>query len=488
MLQLRDDQVADLAFAIGNPKCLYLHDPGVGKTPPVCVNQWRRVQEGKGRTVWVGPKSLSAKNKLELTRFTPFSAKDVAIVDGTKRQVDNAMNSGAQVLIMGYDRFKRIYPDLPPDVRCMDVDEFHMGFGGAGSGFDPRGGGASIPSARVEAFYDFNQRVDEAVYMTGTLINGRLDTAFPAIHAIEPNYYPFGYDQFLGAHAYCDERNKPFAWHSHERIGQILGRHGIRRTFEDVYGKQAIVFETEWVAMTEKQRAIYDQFERDAYLELEQFMIDGTMPGVATIRARQIMEHPNQFRDLRDPEGKLGLPPVDIMPGERPAKLEAMELHFENHNRRGTPVIVFAALIPQQEQIATLAAKMGRRVALLNGETSMKRREQIDLDYQAGKIDTVVASAPCAAVGFNWQFCGDVETDHVIMSSLTYMHSDFIQGYRRAVRRNRTKPLRVTTQAYLDSVDLKVMTINVRKSRDAHLVDPTQEIITFSSHEERLAA
>jgi hypothetical protein len=68
------------------------------------------------------------------------------------------------------------------------------------------------------------------------------------------------------------------------------------------------------------------------------------------------------------------------------------------------------------------------------------------------------------------------------------MHSDFIQGYRRAVRRARTKPLRVTTQSYLDSVDLKVMTINVRKSRDAHLVDPTQEIINFSSHEEKLAA
>ena len=34
---LRDYQVADLAFLIGNPRGGLLHEPGGGKTPPVCV-------------------------------------------------------------------------------------------------------------------------------------------------------------------------------------------------------------------------------------------------------------------------------------------------------------------------------------------------------------------------------------------------------------------------------------------------------------------
>lgn len=479
-LKLRDDQIADLVFAIQNPKGMFLHDPGTGKTPPTVVNQYRRATDLGIRTVWSQPKHLLKKNKAEILRFTPFKDSDVAIVDGTPAQVSRAMTSGAQVFLMGPDRFKRVWNDLPPDVRAHDVDELHMCYAGAGAKFDIRNA-SYVPSDRVQALYAANDNMAEGIFMTGSIINGRLDNAFPAIHCIEPNYYPFGYDQFIGAHAYCDDSNRPVSWHSHERIGQILGRHGIRRTFEQVYGRQTVVFETEWLDMNARQRKLYDQFEADAYLELEQFLIDGTTPGVATIRARQIMEHPNHFRDLRDP---YNLPHVDICPGERPAKLEAMAAHFEHHNINQTPVIVFAALVPQQEQIAQLAASMGRRVGLINGDTSSRVRNEIDIGFQEGRLDTIVGSAPCCAVGYNWQFCGQKEVGHVIMSSLTYMHTDFSQGYKRAIRGVRSSPLRVTTQAYFDSADLKVMHINVVKSKDAHLVDPTQDIITFSSHEE----
>lgn len=479
MLKLRTDQVAELAHYISQPKCLDLSDPGTGKTPPVCVNQYRRVIEGKGRTLWTMPKSLMAKNKQELIRFTPFNDNDVAIVDGTKRQVDTAMNSGAQVLIMGPDRFKRSIRDIPRDVKAMDTDEFHMAFGGAGTNFD--GFSGSLPSGRVAAFYEFMGKVDEGVMMTGSLVNGGLGTAYPAIHAIDQNYYPFGYDQFLGAHAYMDERGKPYAWHSHDRVRSILGRHGFRKTFAQIFGTQEIVFETHWVEMNAKQRSIYDQFERDAYLELDDFMIDGTLPGVATTRARQIMEHPNHFRDLRDP---YNLPHVDIMPGERPAKLEDIEIMLTDHNRNGTPVIIFGHLVPHLLQIQELCLKVGRRSGLMYGETSDRRRNEINEDYISGGLDTIVASWPTAAVGWNWQFCGEQELDHVIAASLSYKDTDFSQGWKRGRRGVRTKPLRVTTQAYTNSIDRRVMDIQIQKSKDANLVDPTQDVVTFSSHEE----
>lgn len=478
MLALRTDQLGDLAFAIANPKSLNLSDPGTGKTPPVCVNQYRRVMEGIGRTAWVMPKALMAKNAVEITRFTPFNDNDVGIIDGTAAQIDKVMSRSPKILLMGPDRFKAIHHQLPDDVNCLDVDELHMCFGGAGTGFN---GFSSTPSARTQAFYDFQPRVIEEILMTGTLVNGRLDTAYPAIHAIEPGYYPFGYDQFMGHHAYCDERGKPLAWLNHERLGTIFGRHGIRRTFESVFGKQAIVHETQWVEMDPRQRAIYDLFEEQAYLELEEFMISGAEPGVATIRARQIMEHPNHFRDLRDP---YNLPHVDIMPGAAPAKLEALAIHLEDHNRRGTPLIIFAALVPQQEQILALCKRMGRRVGLLNGETKTRDRNAVDVGFQEGSLNTIIASQPVATVGYNWQFCGEHEVDHIVNVSLTYKDTDYSQGFKRAVRGKRNKPLRVTTLAYLRSVDLKVMNINERKSLDAHKVDPTQEVIRFSSHEE----
>jgi hypothetical protein len=474
MLQLRTDQIARLAHYIGQPKCLDLSDPGTGKTPPVVVNQFRRWQDSELPTLWVQPKALMFKNRMEICRFTPFTSDDVAIVDGTPKKVKAALNSGARVLCMGPDRFKRVLADIPSMYKAMDVDEFHMCFGGAGT---PSVTGAYTPSGRVSAFYSYP--IVEGVFMTGTLINGRLDTAYPAIQKIEPNYYPFGYEQFLGTHAILDENLRPIAWQNHDRLRQILARHGVRFTFEQIFGKQEVVHETTWVDMSPKQRAMFDQFKEQAYLELHDFMVNGTEPGQATIRARQIMEHPNAFPDLRDPDGKL--PPVDICPGERPAKLDILEIDFEDQNRRGEPIIVFAAYKRQMEQIAELARKMGRKVApVMNGDTSAKARRDADEGFQAGHYDTIVGSQAVCSVGYNWQFCGEVETSLVVNASLSYMDSDYIQGYRRAIRGKRTIPLRVKTLAYFDSVDLKVMNILERKSRDANLVDPTREVLQFS--------
>lgn len=477
MFQLRPDQVADLVHYLQQPKCLNLSDPGTGKTPPTVVNQYRRYTETERKTVWVMPKALMDKNVKEICRFTPFTDHDVQVIDSAKR---SDLQSGKRIMLMGPDRFKAVYHDIPSDYRAIDVDEFHMCFG-------------THASARTQAFYAFAESVDESVMMTGTLVNGRLDSAYPAIHIIEPNYYPFGFDQFMGAHAYLDEYDRPIAWHDHDRLRTILQTHGIRRTFEQVFGDQEVVREVQWVPLSPKQRPLYDEFEQEALLELENFMIFGVNPGVTLVRTRQIMEHPNDFPDLRDPDN---LPRVDIMPGGRPAKLDALEIHFTDHIRTGKPVIVFATLVPQLMEIAALAEKMGLRTGLMYGETPTKERGRLDQAFTRGDLDVMVLSWPLGCVGWNWQDWGVdddgvpiagkmvCETDHVIAASLSYMDSDFIQGYRRTIRRKRSTPLRITTLAYDCLVERKVMSIQERKSRDANLVDPTREVLTFNTHEE----
>lgn len=465
MNQLRFDQIADLSFFMREPKCLDLAEPGTGKTGPVTVNQFARWTGQQMRTAWVMPKQLIAKNIREICAFTPFTTDDVVSVDGTPKKVRKALQSGAKVLLMGPDRLKLAGDNLPSDVRALDIDEFHLCFGGANS-------------ARTQAFYEVQRRVDQSVMMTGTLVNGRLDTAFPAINCIDPRYYPLGWDSFIADHAYVDNFGTPYHWHNHERLRKILGKHAIYRTFESIFGKQEVVPQVQWCAMNDKQRELYDKFEADAYLELEDFIINGTLPGVATIRARQIMEHPNQFPNLMDKK----LPPVDIMPGERPSKLEALEIHFEDHKRLGTPVIVYSFLVPQQLEIAALAKKMGLRTGLMVGTCSPEERDQVDKDFIAGKFDVLSASAKISSVGYNWQFAGDHEVDHVMFPSVGYWDSDITQGFKRAIRQKRKKPLRVTTLAYMDSIDPKILAINERKSRDAHLVEPTREVWRFDGN------
>jgi hypothetical protein len=193
------------------------------------------------------------------------------------------------------------------------------------------------------------------------------------------------------------------------------------------------------------------------------------------------MELPNQFPDLRDPDGKTI---VDICPGEVPGKQERIEIHFTDHFELGTPVVTFASLVPQQKALMALAEKCGLTTALINGETSGARRYEIDKAFRAGEIQAPILSPQCADVGLNWQFWGDKEVDHTIFASLDYLDTTFIQAYRRFIRGKRTKPLRITVLQYRSSIDQKLFGILHRKSKEAAAVDGVRQIINLNGVEE----
>lgn len=474
-VSLRQDQMARLAFYIANRKCMDLSDPGTGKTPPVCVNQFRRHIDDQLGTIWVMPKSLMAKNQDEIVRFTPFTDEDVAIIDGTAAKRRKLLRQEKRVTIMGPDAFKLHINELPSAARAIDVDEFHMCF--AAKAYEDYGFGNYSMSKRAQSFLSYAPRAVEMVLMSGTLVNGRLDSAFSAIHAIEPGYYPMGLRDFMGHHAIYDLMGDFDRWTNHDRLAKIFARHGVRFTFEQIFGHQEVVRELRWVEMTPPQRELYDTFKEQAYLELEDFLVNGTLPGVATMRARQIMEHPNAFPDLRDTKRNTF---IDILGGELPAKTQVLGEEIHNAKETGKPLIVFSALIPQ---LKSLLDQYGGWE--LHGEVSAEDRRDRDRCFREhGGL--MIASPAVASVGYNWQMAGGKEVETVVNTSLSYYDTHFIQGYRRAVRGVRKKPLRVLTLAYKDSVDEKIMQILRRKSLDAHKVDPTQELICFNDHENPL--
>ena len=521
---LRDYQIADLAYMIANPKCMLLGDPGTGKTPPVCVMMFHIWQTHKKRTVWVMPMSLLDKNKDEIHRFTPLTDKQVVIVTDPKKLTDGqrtlmeaikcgvltkpesckgpqktslgrlikeglvehrrgqllltdngvAALSGVPreflrdepvIYLMGFQRFAMSWHHFPKDVKAMFIDEFHLGFGGHNSN-------------RTQQMYLFNEKLDWYVPMTGTLINGRLDTAYPAIHCIEPLYYP-SHDAFMNYHAFLDEYDRPIWWQNHEKLSEILGRHGIRRTFEMVYGKSKVVILPEVVTMSEPHRKMYDELHEDAYLELEDFFVDGTLPGVNTIRCRQLMEHPNNFPNLLNLGGF-----VDTLPGEEPAKLARLRILIQEHIATNTPIVIFSSLIPQQKQVAKILEEYKVSYGMMNGETSPKERSRIDQDFRAARIQALICSPPIAGVGYNWQFWGDHEVEHVMFLTLDYQDTSFAQAIRRFERGPRKTSLRVSIFQYRKSIDQRVMEIVRVKSKLANMVDATRTVFDFAVHTE----
>lgn len=463
---LREDQVADLAFYMMNERCMNLSDPGAGKTPSVVVFQyflWNELQVG---SAFVMPKRLLDKNRREILRFTDFKEEDVVILDGTPKKVDALLESGAKVFLMGFKRWALSWRRLPPYVKAVMIDEFHKGF-------------KSPESQNTLSLFEAFRfgRMKYFLPMTGTLVSGKLTSAYPAIHIIEPRYYSNA-KAFEYQHAIKDYEGNIIGWKNHDKLSTILSRHAIRRTFESIHGREDPIIIPEVVKMSPKQRVMYDKFHHEALLELDKFYLDGTQPGVGFLRARQLMEHPNRFPDLTNP-GQF----IDILPGEVPGKIELLDIHLDDHENSGSPLIIYTSMIPQQQMIADLLKRRGFKFGVINGSLSLKESDRIAKDFEEGRIDVILSSEECADVGFNWQYSGDREVSHIIFVSMGYLDTTFLQAIRRAIRGKRRTPLRVSVFEYEDSIDQHTLGIIYKKSVDANKVDPTRPILQLSGAE-----
>lgn len=471
-LELRKEQLETLGLSMKKKTFMDRSDPGTGKTPPFCVWMWWQWHTNGNRVIWCMPKSIMKKNRKEALLWSEFTEDDVVILDGSPGKIKKLIASDAKVYIMGFQRFAKSWRDLKarhPSMKCIGVDEWHLGFKGPES---KRSG--ELMTAMEKDF--------EWLYgMTGTLIAGGLDSAYVAVQLMAPTRYYFGLRDFYNQHAVMDPvYEKPMAWKNHEKLTAVIATFSVRRTFEEVYGKENKVIIREKCDMSAKQREAYDKFEREAVLELSDQFMDGSVPGVATIRCRQIMGHPERLRlptevwEPGNPKPIIVLKEYDLMEGEQTGKDEQLLIHLEEHKANGKPLLIFATLIPEQERIRSLCASMGFTVALINGEVSATERGRIDEDFQSGKIQIVVGSPATATVGFNWS-----HLDHIIFVSLDYQDDNFLQAYRRAMRGVRTKPLRITILEYRKSIDQTILIIVKRKSKDANKVDDTVNILEF---------
>jgi hypothetical protein len=356
---------------------------------------------------------------------------------------------------MTAEGLKKHLDDIPADVQLLVADEWHAMYGGHAS-------------QRTQALYRFMRDRRWLIAMTGTILNGRADTVYPWVHLVEPRYYGT-YDGFMAVHGLYDLSGDLCGWKNLDRLAAIVGRHAIRRTFAQAYGPEAKVIQTEEVEMSPLQRKAYDEIASKALIELEQSFVDGTLPGVNVIRARQIMGHPERVPTT---DGTF----ANLIGGEVTGKDERLILHAEDHAAMKKPLVVFAALVPEQERCARILRRVGLRAGLINGSVSGAERSRIDAAFRAGELDAIVASPATAAFGFNWQHGGDREVEHVIFVSLDYMDTSFFQAYRRMIRGVRKAPLRITVLEYADSIDQRIFQIVRAKSGLARAVDPTREV------------
>ena len=456
-LKLRDYQERHLTELLKPDRLRYaeLSDAGTGKTPTACLYLYAQWHLHGDKTVWIMPTALLRKNREELLLWSEFNPDEVVIVQGTPKQRAIQMSApGIKVYICGFDCFKANWQEmlrLQPRINVLAVDEWHLAFSNhAEFKFGQRKG----PQRTLE-LYAAMRYIKKLLPLTGTMINGRLTSAYPFLQVSCPLAYQT-YKNFLHWHTVMDEFNRPTFWLNHDRLGLILRDHSVRISFSEAYGKEPVHINIERCEMSPKQRKAYDQMHDEAMIELEDSFLTAETEGVKLIRCRQIMQHPHTM-DL--PESEDG-------------KVAHAMIHVQDALDKGERIVIFETTIAGQLRLVEAATKQGARAGLINGTVTDKG--YVDEQFRHGLLDVLVCAPICAGIGFNWGF-----VNHLIFSSLDYQDTTFIQNYRRALRGERTSTLLVTILQYSRSIDQRINNMLNEKSKDRMRVNKNNDTSVF---------
>lgn len=455
----RDYQITDLARLISTPNTPLFHDPGAGKTP-IAAMYCRYAFDALGyKSVWCMTSSLLDKNRMDILRFGGFEEHEVAVVRGTPgKRLSIMQDPRVKVFLMtgtGYGNEWGLLLKAQPTCRINVCDEIHLYY-------------ATHSSMRTSQWYQACRYMFSVIPMTGSVLKGRLNSAYPIFHALYPLYYG-SYEAFMNHHALFDISGRVIGWKNHERLKELLAYIGIRRSFKEIYGEEKKVIQVHTVPLQGKHRNVYDKWKAMEVLDVgkdELLKAEGNQAQV-TLRSRQILALPVEFGVMEK--------------GYVPEKDVELLTYVEDAIYSGYPMVVFSVFKAEQERIVKLIQEAGGKVGLINGEVSSSQRTKVSEEYIAGKLQFVVASPATAGVGYNWH-----HTHTMIFATAEYSDDSFGQSVRRGIRGVRETPLRVIMMAYQNSIEEKILKRIDESSRDSNKVDETKEELTISHSKRKL--
>lgn len=446
-IEFRPFQIQDLARKIADPKLAFFHDAGTGKTPIAAAYTRYCVQNKDAHVVWTCPSGIMLKNKMDMVKFGGIDPASIHILQGhspAKRE-ELMRDPKGRVYLMSAQGFAGEWEKLNKikggNLRDLIHDESHLYYAGHNA-------------KRTQEWYRAARKMESVTPMTGSVLKGRLDSMYPILHALHPQYYG-NYENFMREHAMYDGYGGVMGWRGQERLKAIMGVIGIRRSFKEVYGAENKVILPEPLRLGKAHSKLYNEFKSKGFIELPDRFLKAPSGGVQAIYERQMLAHPETF----------GLK-------ETTARDEWLSDMIDTALFENSRLAIFSSLIPEMERTVALIKAKGGKVALINGDISGAERQRIDQRFQTGEIQFIVASPATAGVGFNWHFLSDM-----IFLSTDYSDDSFMQAYRRGIRGVRDTPLRIHLPYYADSVEETVISKIEWKSQEANKVDSTIEVI-----------
>lgn len=469
-LELREDQIEDLAKFIQFPRMLNKSGCGVGKTPVSCVYTEYEVNNENNTVVWIQPSSLIGKNIQELIKWSTIRPEQIGEISGSKqKKIEVCNNRRIKVFFLTADAWASEYGTLirnnfnPKVIICDESQMYYRGW----------------TSKRTSTFVK-NLKPDTKVkFMTATPTpHGNLGAAYIYAHVMQQSYYKH-HKYFMQIHAVYDEFDTLSGWENHEVLKELLDFYSICRTAKEVYGENEKFIVRKMIQMPKVQREAYKQFEDVGILELKDDTLSNkNMEGQMTLRLRQIMNSPHKIKipSEWDKEGKpINYTQTSIL---KPDQISAKEQEIINYLQEGEPIAIFGVFQAELEHIHKVLTEAGFTGRIINGTVSGTERTNIDNQFREGKLDFVVCSVKTAAVGFNWGFLNTI-----IFHSMDYGDDDFEQACHRAIRGVRDQPLRVLILEYEDSIEPVILWKIHNKSKHTNKVNPHLDVIRFPALE-----
>ena len=405
-----EHQTETTNFILSKKRCFVASDPGTGKTRS-CLDAINQI---KGKTLVLAPLSIlqpSWGNDCET--FTPDEEYVIAYAKNRAK----AFNSSADIYITNHDAVKWIEQQLKKD------SEFLKGF--TALIIDECVAFKNNTSQRSKALRNISEHFEYIVEMSGTLnSNSVLDTWHPTFildrgHRLGPNYFKFRSQvcekvQVGPQPQMCEWRPRPEAT---ENVGALLSDITIRHTLEDCIDIPERTTRHMYVELPNKIKKLYEEFERDSILLTEQGVVNAVNAGARAQKLLQLCT------------GAI----YDEMGDAHFIHTQRYELVIDLIQERVTPSLVAFNWKHERKALVELAEKQGISYAVIDGEVSISKRNDIVKEFAAGNIQVLFAHPQSAAHGLTF-----TKAKTTIWSSPTYRGEWFQQFNRRTYRAGQT--------------------------------------------------
>lgn len=417
-----------IGWVVSHPRCLLFMEMGLGKTA-VCLSAVKRLLDyGEiGRVLVIAPKKVAESTwSDEAAQWDHLRELRVSNLTGTERQRVAALERDADVYVIGRDSVVWLTEHLGKNFGfdMVIIDEL--------TSFK------NHRSLRFKALKRVLPLVGRVVGLTGTPTpNGLLD---------------------LWAQVYCIDQGKRlgrFITHYRERwftpvmhnniivkcppkagaeeeIMGLLSDIALAMRSEDWLSLPALIVEDRRVKLPEAKMKAYRKFEREKVLELT---VSGE-PLTADSAAALVNKLAQYANGAVYSEGEGGVKSVRAIHEEKLAAL------MEVYESEESPLLVFYQYIHDRDRIIFHFRRPGIRLRVYQDAGDLR-------DWNAGKIDILLAHPASTAFGLNMQKGGS----RIAWFSTGWNLELYQQANARLHRQGQTRPVRVFNLVAAGTVD-----------------------------------